>query len=83
MTNERSSAKASGADAAPIARRLLLFAMTAAVLALAGCGDSGDDSEDDASHAGCRTLAADPALLATTVTGSTRWSASWAPAPNQ
>jgi hypothetical protein len=37
-----------------VARQLLLFAMTAAMLALAGCGDSGEDSDDDASPAGRR-----------------------------
>jgi hypothetical protein len=35
--------------------------MTAAMLTLTGCGDSGEDSEDDASHASGRTVAADPA----------------------
>ena len=36
----------------PIARRLVAFALTAATLSLAGCGDSGDDdSENDSSPA--------------------------------
>jgi hypothetical protein len=61
MTNERSCATTPGTDAVAVARRLLLFAMTAALLTLTGCGDSGEDSEDDASHTGCHTLAADPA----------------------
>ena len=61
MTNTRFCAKPSGTDGAAGARRLLLFAMTAAMLTLTGCGDSGEDSEDDASHASCRTVAADPA----------------------
>jgi hypothetical protein len=60
MTKTLFSARTSGTDAAVVARRLLLFAMTAAMLTLTGCGDSGDDSEDDASHTGCHTVAADP-----------------------
>jgi phosphoserine phosphatase len=44
-----------------VVRRMAAFAMTAVMLSVAGCGDSGDDSEDDASDTGCRTLAADPA----------------------
>lgn len=61
MTNTGFRAKPPGTDAAAVARRLLLFAMTAARPTLTGCGDSGEDSEDDASHASCRTVAADPA----------------------
>lgn len=49
MTNTRFCAKPSGTDAAAVARRLLLFAMTAAMVTLTGCGDSGEDSENDAS----------------------------------
>jgi hypothetical protein len=59
MTNTLFSAKASGTGAATVVRRLLLLAMTAAMLTLAGCGDSGEDSDDDASHACCHTLATD------------------------
>jgi len=61
MTNNRFAANASGTDAA-VVRRLLLLATTAAMLALAGCGDSGEDSDDDASCVGCRSVAADPAV---------------------
>jgi hypothetical protein len=71
MTNNRFAAKASGTNAAAVARRLLLCTMTAALLALAGCGDSGEDSEDDASCVGCRTLAANPA--APCLTRRTGW----------
>lgn len=66
MTNTRFCAKPSGTDAAAVARRLLLFAMTAAMLTLTGCGDSGEDSENDASHASCRTVVADPAAPSVT-----------------
>lgn len=66
MTNARFCANPSGTDAAAVARRLLLFAMTAAMLTLTGCGDSGEDSEDDASHASYRTVAADPAAPSVT-----------------
>jgi len=40
--------------------------MTAAMLTLTGCGDSGEDSENDASHASCRTVVADPAAPSVT-----------------
>ena len=66
MTNAGICAKPSGTDAAAVARRVLLFAMTAAMLTLTGCGDSGEDSEDDASHTSCRTVAADPAAPSVT-----------------
>jgi hypothetical protein len=34
----------------PIARRLVAFALTAATLSLAGCGDSGDTGDDDSEN---------------------------------
>ncbi|MBW0015827.1 MAG: haloacid dehalogenase-like hydrolase [Mycobacterium sp.] len=42
-------------------RRLLSHTLTAAALALSGCGGSGEDPHAKASDTGCRTLAADPA----------------------
>jgi phosphoserine phosphatase len=51
----------SAEQAATATRRSATFAMTAAMLLLAGCGDSGDYSEGDASDTKCRTLPADPA----------------------
>src|ERR1700742_2011964 len=42
------------------ARRLVALAITAAMLSVSGCGDSGDDPQGDESDNGCRTLAADP-----------------------
>jgi hypothetical protein len=56
-------------NVAIVARRLLLFATTAATLALAGCGDSGEASEDSAAGAGA--LASDLAGTTTIPTGST------------
>jgi phosphoserine phosphatase len=41
------------------ARRLVALALSAAMLLVAGCGDSGDDSADD-EGTGCRILSADP-----------------------
>ncbi len=47
---------------AAVARRLVAFALGAAMLTLTGCGAPGEDSQAaQASDAGCRTLAADPA----------------------
>ena len=61
MTTEPSAVNGSAARTGGIARRVLALAMTAAVLTLSGCGDPGEDSEADASDAGCRTVAEDPA----------------------
>ncbi|MGO9381438.1 MAG: hypothetical protein ACLP4W_04940 [Mycobacterium sp.] len=82
MTAEHFPAPESAARTAAVARRLVTLAMTAAILSLAGCGDSGEDSETGASDTGRRASAADPAWhgVATTVTGSTRRSAGWGPA---
>ena len=55
MTTQRSLAHGSSAHSAAVVRRLVTFAMTAAMLSLAGCGDSGDDSDTDESHTGCRS----------------------------
>jgi hypothetical protein len=49
MTNKHSPAPRSAARIAAAARGLVAFAVTAATLSLTGCGDSGDESEDDAS----------------------------------
>lgn len=53
-TPETSSARNGSA-----ARWLVAFALSAAMLVLAGCGDSGDESQDN-NGSGCRTVAADP-----------------------
>jgi hypothetical protein len=55
MTTQPSLAPGSSAHSAAVVRRLVTFAMTAAMLSLAGCGDSGDDSDTDESHTGCRS----------------------------
>jgi phosphoserine phosphatase len=60
MTNEHCAATEAADRAAAVARRLVALATIGAVLLLAGCGDSGDYSEGDASDTHCRTLAADP-----------------------
>jgi hypothetical protein len=61
MTTGLSYARGSAAGTVRVSRRLVAPAMAAAMLALAGCGDAYDESDDDASGAGCRALAADPA----------------------
>ncbi|MGO9927227.1 MAG: hypothetical protein ACLPLP_14210 [Mycobacterium sp.] len=61
MTAEHFTPPESAARTAAVARRLVTLAMTAAILSLAGCGDSGEDSETDASDTGRRAPAADPA----------------------
>ncbi len=60
MTPELSSPRGPATRVGPVARRLAAFALTAATLSLAGCGDSGDESEGDPSETQCRVLAADP-----------------------
>src|SRR5262245_10231644 len=60
MTNDQPAARGTAAIAVTVARRLMAAAAAGAMLLLAGCGDSGDYSEGDASDAHCRTLAADP-----------------------
>ncbi|HWS91943.1 MAG TPA: hypothetical protein VN306_05430 [Mycobacterium sp.] len=60
MTTGPSPAYGSAARTAAVARRLATLAMTAAILSLAGCGDSGDDSGTDASDTGRRSSAAAP-----------------------
>lgn len=46
--------------AAAVVRGLVALTITAAMLSVSGCGDSGDHAEGDASDNGCRTVAADP-----------------------
>lgn len=64
MAPELSCARRPAARVGPVARRIARCALTATMLttmlSLAGCGDSGDDSEGDPSDTDCRTLAADP-----------------------
>ncbi len=55
-----SSARGPATRAGPVTRRLAAFALTAATLSVAGCGDSVDESEGDPAETQCRVLAADP-----------------------
>jgi hypothetical protein len=46
--------------AATVVRGLVALTITAAMLSVSGCGDSGDNAEGDTADSGCRRLAADP-----------------------
>jgi phosphoserine phosphatase len=59
MTPELPCRTGRAARVGSAARWLVAFVLSAAMLLLAGCGDSGDDSEDDGGT-GCRILSADP-----------------------